>query len=224
MRKFYRAGLFVAIMVLVAACGTVATPRYEADNIIAEAQVEATRIIETAQAESDTVDVEAVAVEPTEAPTEIPPTESPTEIPPTEVPTEAPTEIPPTEVPTEAEADSNVSGIEAEIMAAVDTADATAGETIFSATGCAACHMTSDIQVVGPGLANVYDRAANHEDNRPEDQDAYEYVFTSIRDSQDIVVDGFPPFVMPTYLESQLSDQDIYNIMAFLEQFSDLPE
>jgi mono/diheme cytochrome c family protein len=240
MRKLYRVSILLVIMLTIAACGTVATPRYEADRIIAEAEEEATRIVAAAQDTSgDAESTVEVAAAPTEVPTEIPatevPTEAPTEIPATEIPpTEVPTEVPPTVVPTEIEATTEAhddhggeaaasgetSELEAEIMAAVEAADATAGESKFLATGCTGCHMTTDMQLVGPGLQGVFDRAGGHADHRPADQGPYEYIFTSIRNSQAFVVEGFAPGLMPVYTEAQLSDEDIYNIMAYLHQFS----
>jgi mono/diheme cytochrome c family protein len=234
MRKLYRVSILLVVMLTIAACGTVATPRYEADRIIAEAEEEATRIVAAAQDASGEVESTVeVAAEPTEVPTEVPATEiPPTEVEPTEIPA---TEISPTEVPTEVEAteaeahddhggeaagSGETSELEAEIMAAVEAADATAGESKFLATGCTGCHMTTDMQLVGPGLQGVFDRAGEHVDHRPADQGPYEYIFTSIRNSQAFIVEGFAPGLMPVYTEAQLSDEDIYNIMAYLHQFS----
>lgn len=237
MRNLYRISLLFVVMITIAACGTVATPRYEADRIIAEAEAEATRIIAAAQEEAGATEVEA---EPTEVPTEIPATAVPTAVPTEIEPAAVPTEIQPTEVPTEIETtaeateeptmdmsghseatSSEASEGEAEIMAAVDAANPTLGETKFLATGCTGCHMTTDMQLVGPGLAGVFNRAGEHAGHRPADQGPYEYVFTSIRNSQVFIVEGFTPGLMPVYTETQLSDQDIYNIMAYLRQFSD---
>jgi mono/diheme cytochrome c family protein len=267
MRKLYQVSILLVIMLTFAACGTVATPRYEADRIIAEAEAEATRIVAAAQdASGDAESTVEVAAEPTEVPNEIPatevPTEAPTEIPATEIP---PTEVPPTVAATEIEATAEAtvevievevtvvevtevtieieptaeateaeahddhggeaasgetSELEAEIMAAVEAADATAGESKFLATGCTGCHMTTDMQLVGPGLQGLFDRAGGHADHRPADQGPYEFIFTSIRNSQAFVVEGFAPGLMPVYTEAQLSDEDIYNIMAYLHQFS----
>ena len=247
MRNIYRAGLLLTVVLVIAACGTVATPRYEADRIIGEAQAEATHIIETALAESGEVEAESVAIEPTEVEEE--PTEVPTEV--EEEPTEAPTAtVEPTEVEEEATEDvaevatdddveeateehddhsaagetTEDSELEAEIEAAVDAADAAAGEITFLSTGCVACHMTTDMVMIGPGLQGVFERAGDHADHRPANQGPYEYVFTSIRNSQAFIVEGFTPNLMPVYSEAQLSDEDIYNIMAYLREFSDLPE
>jgi hypothetical protein len=253
MRNIYRAGLLLAVILVLAACGTVATPRYEADRIIGEAQAEATHIIETALAQGG--EVEAVTVEPTEAATEeiteiateevteeiAEVTEEATEIA-TEEATEAVAETATEEATVEVtdEADEateeateehddhattgETSEAEAEIEAAVDAADAAAGEITFLSTGCVACHMTTDMVMIGPGLAGVFERAGDHADHRPADQGPHEYVFTSIRNSQAFIVEGFTPNLMPVYSEAQLSDEDIYNIMAYLRQFSDLPE
>jgi mono/diheme cytochrome c family protein len=275
MRKLYRVSILLVVMLTIAACGTVATPRYEAEQIIAEAEEEATRIVAAAQNEADGVEVAVVSTEATEevtpevtaeATVEITPevtvevTAEATEVEVTEAATveateevtaeatvvEATVEVIEVEVTavevtevtieteatteaTEAEAHDDHGGeaasgetseLEAEIMAAVEAADATAGESKFLATGCTGCHMTTDMQLVGPGLQGLFDRAGGHADHRPEDQGPYEYIFTSIRNSQAFVVEGFAPGLMPVYTEAQLSDEDIYNIMAYLHQFS----
>ena len=152
------------------------------------------------------------AVEVVEQPTEVP-TEAPTEVP-TEVPTEAPTEVP-TDMPTEAPTEAPMTE-EERIEAAVEAADSTNGSSLFSTSACISCHrVDSDDTLVGPGLLHVYDHAAS----RVEDQGAYEYMFTSIRASQAFIVEGFPAGVMPAF--DQLSDDDIYDIMAYLKT---LPE
>jgi cytochrome c2 len=251
MRNLYRISILLVVMLTIAACGTVATPRYEADQIISEAEEEATRIVAAAQDEAGdaeateevtpeaTVEVsEEVTAEATEEATpEATEVEATEEVTPeatvemtaeaTEVATEATEEVtaeatePHHDHAGESEGSAEASGVEAEIMAAVDAADASAGESKFLATGCTGCHMTTDMQLVGPGLQGVFDRAGEHVDHRPEDDGAYEYVFTSIRNSQAFIVPGFTPGLMPVYTEAQLSDEDIYNIMAYIRQFSE---
>lgn len=109
--------LTTALMVLIAACGTVATPEPAsvddeevdvAEVLVTEEVVEMTTEVPSSATPTDMPPTDApTEVPPTEIPTEELPTETPTEVPPTATPTNvpptaAPTEVPPTEAPTEA--------------------------------------------------------------------------------------------------------------------------
>jgi cytochrome c2 len=97
-------------------------------------------------------------------------------------------------------------------------ADPVTGEQLFNqvtATGfaCTNCHnANSDVQLVGPGLLNLAQVAAS----RVEGQSAAEYAYTSITHPNDFIVPGYPQMVMPqTYAEVFTEDQ-IYDLVAYI--------
>lgn len=85
--------------------------------------------------------------------------------------------------------------------------DPAAGENLF--VSCSACHATTDAQVVGPGLAGLYERAGGRTA-----LDADAYIEQSVREPGAFVVDGFPA-VMPSF--DYFSDDDVKNIIAYLK-------
>ena len=124
--------------------------------------------------------------------------------------------LPPVEEPEMAE---EVSSEESLLMTFVDFADAERGEELFAEMkaevgfACSTCHLVdTETQLIGPGLLNVYDHAGD----RVEGEGAYEYIYTSIRNSQAYIVDGYAAGLMPVYTEELLPDEDIYHIMAYL--------
>ncbi|MFW6174754.1 MAG: c-type cytochrome [Chloroflexota bacterium] len=90
--------------------------------------------------------------------------------------------------------------------------DPEAGAEVFEANGCSGCHSTGDDTVVGPGLAGVWDRAGE----RVSDMSAEEYVRESIRDPDAYIVDGFSEGTMQTFTESQISESELQDLMAYL--------
>lgn len=94
---------------------------------------------------------------------------------------------------------------------ATPAGDAANGEKLFAANGCNACHSTGSIQIVGPGLAGVFERAAA----RVAGMSAGEYIEQSIRDPGAFVVDGFLAGVMPATFGG-LPAGDIQDLIAYL--------
>lgn len=90
--------------------------------------------------------------------------------------------------------------------------DPEAGEAIF-ATHCTTCHSTGTDTVLGPGLAGVGERA----ETRVPELSADEYLRQSIREPGAYVVDGFQD-LMPAFTESQISDQDLADLIAYLKE------
>ncbi len=86
--------------------------------------------------------------------------------------------------------------------------DASAGQSVFT-TNCAACHNTSDQQLVGPGLAGIGERAGT----RVSGQSADDYLRASIQAPGEFIVEGFQP-IMPAF--PQISDGDLDNLIAYL--------
>ena len=77
---------------------------------------------------------------------------------------------------------------------------------------CAACHGAQD--GTGPSLVTMRDNAATRIDGMA----AADYVYQSIVDPGAYVVDGFSN-VMPTDFATQLSPQDINNLVKFIMEF-----
>ncbi len=219
-RAFTLIGI-LALSVFVAACGTVNEPRYISD---ATSTVEA----QVAQQEADEEQAAIVANLPTNTPTALPtatftPTLEPTEIPPTATPTEEPTEVPPTATPTEEPAE-DVIGADDPLYEQVAAADVAHGEELFNniiegaALACVNCHyIDSEDMLVGPGQLNLLYRAGE----RVEGQGPYTYMYNSIINPNDHVVEGYPAGVMPQNYGELLSEQDLYDIVAYMATLND---
>jgi mono/diheme cytochrome c family protein len=91
-----------------------------------------------------------------------------------------------------------------------------AGADVFKKNGCNACHATSGTtQLVGPSLAGLKDRAGSREPGKS----AEDYITESVRTPNAFIVPGFtgPPSLMPPFGQSQISDQDLQNLIRYLE-------
>jgi len=184
---------WLVLLVVLAGCGTYATPVYQAITAtpIAVAQVNSTPF------------------EPTFVPTKTP-TDMPTVTTvPTAVPTEEPTSMPEL---TQETASSPLNRL-------IESRDPSEGEILFNtlqdATGfaCSTCHrVDSEQQLIGPGLLNVKVRALN----RVEGQSASEYLYNSIIKPNEYIVDGFTEGVMPANWSDVYSDSEIFSIVAYL--------
>jgi mono/diheme cytochrome c family protein len=185
--KIQRAVLFVLVMGLVVACGTAVAPIYDESDAVATKVI----IVPTKR-----------IIEPTM--TSLPPTATPTDeptmtpVPPT--PTDEPTAVP-TEVPQ------------------VPAGDADNGKVLFneisSVTGfsCAICHNVDiDAPIIGPTMLNIKDVAGS----RVEGETAEEYLYNSILNPNDYIVDGFGPSIMPLTWGDVYSEDEINDIVAYL--------
>jgi mono/diheme cytochrome c family protein len=218
---------------LLASCGTVATPVWEAAQAPTEA-VESAAETEAVAAPT----VEPTAVPPTE--TSVPPTATP--VPPTETPVPpSATPVPPTAAPTEEvteEAGMDAAHVEgaqpseadtAAIAAAEAAGDPAAGQQLFTTMVaeagfmCSTCHSTTPDQqrLIGPGLYNV--REHGLVDAHMEGQDLITYLHTSIVDPQAHIVPGDPPYppIMPTVYGQVFTEQQISDIIAYLLSLHD---
>lgn len=189
---FRRAWLFFAV--ILAGCGTLATPVWQATT-------------PTAVSIASVNDAQS-AVQPTLAPTDTPIPPTPT-LEPTVIPTEEPT---PTIEPTTEQVASPIDRL-------VSVRDAENGAILFemfqadAGFACSTCHrVDSEAQLIGPGLLNLKDRALD----RVEGQSAAEYVYNSIINPNDFIVDGFPEEVMPENWSDIYSDTEIFDIVAYL--------
>jgi cytochrome c2 len=99
--------------------------------------------------------------------------------------------------------------------------DASEGEKIFnSATigsdaGCATCHsLTPDKVIVGPSLAGIATDSAGDAADRGITTE--EMLKIMITDPNDEVVEGFPADTMPQDFGTQLTDQQLNDVIAYL--------
>ncbi|HRF97192.1 MAG TPA: cytochrome c, partial [Aggregatilineales bacterium] len=78
---------------------------------------------------------------------------------------------------------------------------------------CATCHLVdSDVAGVGPGLYSLSDRAGGRIPGYP----AEVYVYHSIITPAQYIVSGYPEGLMPIGYGETLSQQDIYDVAAYI--------
>ncbi|MEO8612162.1 MAG: c-type cytochrome [Chloroflexota bacterium] len=193
----------ILVVLLVAACGTIATPVWSEQAQGTQAALAVTSKFETSSAPT------ATSVPPTATATEIPATATPVPATATTAPTSEPptaTSIPASETPAPA-------------AAAGVTGDATHGQVLFNtfedqvSFACATCHhFDTEDRLIGPGLLNVSVRAAT----RVEGQTAEEYIHNSILTPSAFVVPDYPDGLMPQVYSTIFSEQDIQDIIAYL--------
>jgi cytochrome c551/c552 len=97
-------------------------------------------------------------------------------------------------------------------LAQAGLANATSGEQIFTAGGCAGCHTLAKANAtgnIGPSLDDLA-ATAGEQDGSPED-----YVRESLLDPDAVVAEGFQPGVMPSY-EGRLSDEQVRALAKYL--------
>ena len=94
--------------------------------------------------------------------------------------------------------------------------DAQAGEQIFTgeaSPSCSSCHsLEPDVTIVGPSLAGIASVAGQMVSG----QSAEEYLHESIVDPDAYVVEGFPSGLMPSNYGTQLSEQQVNDLVAYL--------
>jgi len=95
---------------------------------------------------------------------------------------------------------------------------AAAGKTLFTDTGCNACHKLADAgsktAAIGPPLDDLAKMATKF--GKKNGQSAEEYVKTSIEDPAAFVVPGFPKNTMPATYKKQLSSAEIDTLVKYL--------
>ena len=198
--------LMVFTALLIAACGTVPTPVFEAPPA-------------TATAAPDGEAVAAVA-----SSTPIPATATSTPVPPTSTATEAPTEAPTEEAEA---APAQDLGANDPLKFFVDLASASNGEALFNQNfetssgvwACTQCHNIDIDEVkIGPSLLGIPAHAAT----RVEGEGPYTYIYNSIAQSQAYIVSGFENMVMMPHYGTDdsgatiLTQAQIYDLVAYL--------
>lgn len=186
--------VWLLFVVILTGCGTFATPAWQAST---PASV---RVAQVNDAQS--------ILQSTNVPTGTP-------MPPT--PTSEPTASPTTEPTATLEPTSEP--VLSPIDRLVAVSDVEKGEELFitlqSSIGfsCSTCHrVDSEDHLIGPGLLNINDRA----EDRVEGQSVAEYIFTSIKNPSDYVVEGFPNGVMPQNWSDVYSDSELFDIVAYV--------
>jgi hypothetical protein len=219
--------VFITAMIVISACGSVATPEWAADAQATRAALE-----ETAAHLTEIAPTSTPTLTPSPTNTPIPPTNTPTNtltntpIPPTETPTNTPMNTP---VPTETAAIESETG--SDLESAVAVADPVAGMAAFNLPrtmpegavwSCSQCHSVTpdEMRLIGPGLWNVAVRG----ETTVEGQSALEYIYTSVTAPNDFVVPTdangvpFPPNLMPIHYGNPaiLSETELHDIIAYL--------
>lgn len=204
MLKNFSRVLLVIASLMIAACGTVATPEWSEEAQGTQVALAATAEQQTANAPTALPTSTFTATPlPTILPTAttVPPTTAPTTEPPTA------TVAPPTEAPAAANA------------AAAPEGDPANGQVLFNemqaAAGfaCSTCHFTNqETQLIGPGLLNISTRA----ETRVPGESAYDYLHTSIVDPSAYVVEGFPDNLMPKIYGEIFTEEQINDLIAYL--------
>ena len=94
-------------------------------------------------------------------------------------------------------------------------------ETLYGEVGfaCNTCHSTGDNMMVGPGLNNI----ALTSLQRVSDQAPHRYIYNSIINPNDYVVDGFNENLMPQTYADLFSEEELVDLVAYLMTLSDEP-
>lgn len=81
------------------------------------------------------------------------------------------------------------------------------GQALFNSAGCSACHAVQGVSSaeVGPELTNVFA------------EKGADYIHESIVNPDAVIVEGYADNVMPEIFANLFSDQDLDDIIAFLE-------
>jgi mono/diheme cytochrome c family protein len=94
--------------------------------------------------------------------------------------------------------------------------DPTAGEEVFNQAAAPACNTCHSLQpgedLVGPSLAGIGNQAGT----RVSGQSAEAYLRESVTDPDAHVVEGYNANIMPAVYASQLSDQQIQDLVAYM--------
>jgi mono/diheme cytochrome c family protein len=107
---------------------------------------------------------------------------------------------------------------DAAIIAGIASGDPVRGQELYNlpnATGfaCSACHYpNTEDRLVGPGLLHIPTRAAE----RVPGESAEIYLYHSIINPGAFVVPDYPDMVMPRTYAEVLSEQDIFDLVAYL--------
>ena len=88
------------------------------------------------------------------------------------------------------------------------------GQKVFQ-TNCTACHMTTEVKLVGPGLKGIFGRTQNFEDGLSLKVDE-NYLRESILNPQAKIVKGYKGVVMNSF-QGQLSEDELKGVIEYLK-------
>ncbi|PJF21773.1 MAG: hypothetical protein CUN56_09375 [Phototrophicales bacterium] len=213
--------VLILVGIIIAACGTVAEPVPNSATLAAES---AHNTDETSHSDGEETNVVQAPTNTPQPPTATPepPTATPTLVPPS--PTPEPTEEMPAEGETAGE--YQLTADDELILFFVESGSPTRGETLFNTTytvamaggnsgdwACSVCHNVQSAEAgVGPGMLGLPDRAAERIPGMP----APVYLYHSIVNPHEYVVEGFSDGVMPVGYADVFSETELYDIVSYL--------
>lgn len=108
-------------------------------------------------------------------------------------------------------------GLPEDVVAAIQSGDAKAGEQIAQLNGCVGCHSLEKGGVlVGPSWYGV----ANQAIKRVAGESPAFYLYHSVANPGEFVVPDYPAGVMPATYADSLSTEDMGNLIAYLLTFT----
>jgi cytochrome c oxidase subunit 2 len=99
---------------------------------------------------------------------------------------------------------------------ACELSDPECGQRWATQYGCVACHSQDGSTIVGPTWLGLFGHEVELADGTTVIADE-EYLFTSIVDPNAQIVAGFAPNIMPQTFDENLTDEQIQQIIAFIE-------
>ncbi len=93
------------------------------------------------------------------------------------------------------------------------------GEKLYVQKGCNACHSMDGSRLVGPSFLNLYgkkERSAEGAEIKVDEN----YLQESILDSNKVIVEGYPPNMMPAF-EGQVNEKELDALIAFIKSVDD---
>lgn len=107
------------------------------------------------------------------------------------------------------------SGNLTEIVAALPVGDAGKGKALYNAKGCVGCHsLEKDKRVVGPSFYGTWTTSATRKPGLP----SKEYLYESIVKPNEYIVDSYQSGLMPQNYATQISPQEMANLLAWFEK------
>jgi|GEM_PF-3074390 len=243
-RKLTLIGALFALSALIAACGTAAIPAYEQEETsIAVARTETHEVLLTEGAiiPSDT---------PTSTPTSTPDFDATATAEQIVANAQATSDAATAQAEADAQATTDAiaqqtaaaeavaaqattdaiaaaqPGADDPLFEAVSNADPANGELIFNAVAapaCNTCHLAdSETTLVGPGQYNLFARTVERIENGTiEAEGPYSYIYESIINPLDYAPEGFMVGLMPDVYEGVLTDEQVYDLIAYLVTLGD---
>jgi len=89
------------------------------------------------------------------------------------------------------------------------------GEKLYVEKGCNACHSLTGARLVGPSFLKVFGKKERSTDGKDITVDE-NYIHESIIEPNKVIVEGYPPNLMPSF-QGQLDDKQISALIAFIK-------